>query len=412
MTEEKHQTVFYSWQSDLPSRTNRGFILGALEQAAKAVRSDAVVGIDPVVDRDTAGVAGSPGIAAVILEKIGQADIFVPDVSLVTPPDANRPSPNPNVLLELGFAISRLGWNRVVMIMNTAFGEPALLPFDLRGHRVVTYNCRTDKPGTVKTDERRSLERKLKKAITAILLEQASIKDTEGGRSLGSLQDYAAKFQVERLDLFATGHVPSNDKLVLESDQLVCVHIVPFSAKTEQKTIEVGHLDPQHASLVPIGSREFSRDSFNTDGLLRYDLDHDDSISGFLQLFRNGVIETVNSTMARQEVRPGGLPGSYFCKELVAFLEGTCRLYEELQIQPPISILIAILGVKQLVIPAEIGYYPSPFGRDRIVLPPVQILDLKADVRPLLRKSLDVLWQAAGSRACSCYDADGNWSAS
>ena len=110
MTEEKHQTVFYSWQSDRPNSTNRGFILGALEQAAKAVRSDAAVGVDPVVDRDTAGVAGSPEIAAVILQKIAQADIFVPDVSLVTSPDAKRPSPNPNVLLELGFAISRLGW--------------------------------------------------------------------------------------------------------------------------------------------------------------------------------------------------------------------------------------------------------------------------------------------------------------
>ena len=409
MTEEKHQTVFYSWQSDLPSSTNRGFILGALEKAAKAVRSDAAVGVDPVVDRDTAGVPGSPGIAAVIFNKIAQADIFVPDVSLVTSPDAERPSPNPNVLLELGFAISRLDWHRVVMVMNTAFGETALLPFDLRGHRLITYNC-PDKPGTVKTDERRSLERKLTEAITAILLEQASIKDTEDRKNLDSFQAYAGELQVKRLDLLATGDAP----ITVSSDKLVCVHVVPFSAKTKETTIEVGRLD---LSLEPIGSREFSRNSFNTDGLLRYapDHDHGDSRSGFLQLFRSGVIETVDSTMAvRREGRPEGLPGSYFCKELVTFLEGTCRLYEELQIQPPISVLIAILGVKQLLIPAEIGvhaYYTRHFGQDRIVLPPVHLPDLKADVRPLLRKSLDVLWQAAGAQACSCYDADGNWSA-
>ena len=406
MTEE-HQTVFYSWQSDLPNGTNRGFILGALKQAAKAVRSDAAVGIDPVVDRDTAGVAGSPEIAAVIFEKIAQADIFVPDVSLVTPPGSKRPSPNPNVLLELGFAISRLDWDRVVMVMNTAFGEPALLPFDLRGHRVVTYNC-SDKPGAVKTHERRSLEKKLTEAITTILLEQASIKDTEDGKNLDSFQAYAGELQVKRLDLLATGDAP----ITVSSDKLVCVHVVPFSAKIET-TIEVGRLDPQRTSLAPIGSGEF-RNSFNSDGLLRYTPDHGESRSGFLQLFRNGVIETVDSTMAvRREGKPDGLPGLYFCKELVKFLEGTCRLYEELQIQPPISVLIAILGVKQLLIPAEIGgraHYVRPFGQDRIVLPPVQLLDLKADVRPLLRKSLDVLWQAAGDRACSCYDADGKWS--
>ena len=295
------------------------------------------------------------------------------------------------------------------MIMNTAFGGPALLPFDLRGHRVVTYNC-SDKPGAVKTYERRSLERKLTEAITAILLEQASIKATEDRKNLDSFQAYTGKLQVKRLDLLATGDAP----ITVSSDKLVCVHVVPFSAKTEKTTIEVGRLDPRRTSLAPIGSRQF-RDSFNTDGLLLYAPDHGDSRSGFLQLFRNGVIETVDSTMAvGQEGRQDGLPGSYFCKELVTFLEGTCRLYEELQIQPPISVLIAILGIKQLLIPAEIGggaHYVRPFGQDRIVLPPVQILDLKADVRPLLRKSLDVLWQAAGVQACSCYEADGKWNA-
>ena len=406
MTEEKHQTVFYSWQSDLPNRTNRGFILGALEQAAKAVRSDPGVAVDPVVDRDTAGVAGSPEIAAAIFAKIAQADIFVPDVSLVTSPGAKRPSPNPNVLLELGFAISRLDWDRVVMIMNTAFGEPALLPFDLRGHRVVTYNC-SDKSGAVKTDKRRSLEEKLTESITTILLEQASIKDTEDRKNLDSLQAYAAELQVEKLDLLATGDAH------VSSDKLICVHVVPFGAKTGKTTIEVGRLDPQRTSLAPIGSREF-RDSFNTNGLLQYATDHNDSRSGFLQLFRNGVIETVDSTMTVNPGGPDGLHGPYFCKELVTFLEGSCRLYEELHIQPPISILIALLGVKSLLIPAKIGgnaVYVYTFGQDRIVLPPVQLLDLKADVRPLLRRSLDVLWQAAGVSACSCYDADGKWSA-
>ena len=114
MTEEKHQTVFYSWQSDLPNRTNRGFILGALEEAAKAVRSDATVDVDPVIDRDTAGVAGSPRIAAVIFEKIAQADVFVPDVSLVTPPDAKRPTPNPMCYWNLG-SLYR-GWTGIVSL--------------------------------------------------------------------------------------------------------------------------------------------------------------------------------------------------------------------------------------------------------------------------------------------------------
>ena len=362
MTEKIHQTVFYSWQSDLPNRTNRAFIVDALEQAARAVRSDASVGIDPVVDRDTAGVPGSPGIAATIFAKIADADIFVPDVSLVTSHHAKRPSPNPNVLLELGFAMSQLSWDRVVMVMNTAFGDPTRLPFDLRGHRVVTYNC-SDELGTIKTGEQRALEKKLTDAITAILREQASRRNAEDRNNLESHQANAVEFQAQRLERLAAGSPP----ITMPSEQLVCVHAVPFDAKTGTTTIDVGRLDPQRTYLAPFGSTGFNS-TFNADGLLRYVPEPDGSTSGFLQLFRNGVIESVDSSMMMgRGIRSDGLPGPYFCKKLVTFLDGACRLYEELQIQPPIAVLIALLGRKlRLLVPAhEIGAAPITSGFSR-----------------------------------------------
>lgn len=124
-------TVFYSWQSDLLNSTNRGFIQDALERAAKAICEDDSIKVEPVVDRDTAGVAGSPDIAATILDKIDACQVLVCDVSIINNPENARPTPNPNVLVELGYALGVLGWERILMVMNTAFGEPELLPFDL-----------------------------------------------------------------------------------------------------------------------------------------------------------------------------------------------------------------------------------------------------------------------------------------
>src|SRR4051794_10879338 len=106
--------IFYSWQSDLPGSTNRNFILSALEGAASDVKADAEVTVEPVIDRDTAGVAGSPDIALTIFSKIEAAIAVVCDVSLVTHAAAGRPSPNPNVLLELGFALKALGPGKIV----------------------------------------------------------------------------------------------------------------------------------------------------------------------------------------------------------------------------------------------------------------------------------------------------------
>ena len=137
--------MFYSWQSDLPGNRNRSLIERALARACKTLSAHAELDVAP--DRDTAGVAGSPDIAATILRKIGEASAFVADVSIVTPTlgesgerPGGRPSPNPNVMLEVGYAKGTLGEGAVVLVMNTDHGPIDLLPFDLRGRRVIPYS--------------------------------------------------------------------------------------------------------------------------------------------------------------------------------------------------------------------------------------------------------------------------------
>jgi hypothetical protein len=136
-------TVFYSWQSDLEGRANRNLIENALEKAAKTLRADDSLQVVPVMDRDTAGKSGAPDIAATIFGKIDVADAFVADISFVTPPTPEAPElkrcPNPNVLLELGYALHRHGWERVLLVFNEHYGSLSDLPFDLRARRVITY---------------------------------------------------------------------------------------------------------------------------------------------------------------------------------------------------------------------------------------------------------------------------------
>lgn len=75
--------IFYSWQSDLPNSTNRGFIQDALNKAVKSLRNDDFIEVEPVIDRDTQNVAGAPDIVKTIFDKIEQAQIFVCDVSII-----------------------------------------------------------------------------------------------------------------------------------------------------------------------------------------------------------------------------------------------------------------------------------------------------------------------------------------
>lgn len=159
------QKVFYSWQSDSPGNTNRNFISSALEKAAEELRKDETITIEPVIDRDTLGLGGSPDISQSIFEKIDSASVFVCDVSIIDP-SSKKLSPNPNVLLELGYAIKALGWEKIVMVMNTEFGGPAELPFDLRARRVTTYAVAKD--AEEKAPARNSLKKTLVAAIKLI----------------------------------------------------------------------------------------------------------------------------------------------------------------------------------------------------------------------------------------------------
>ena len=158
--------VFYSWQSDISNPTNRGFIEKALENAAKSIRADDSIKVEPVIDRDTAGVPGAPDIASTIFAKIEEAQVFACDVSIINQGEKARSTPNPNVLIELGYALKTLGSERILMIMNTAFGNPELLPFDLSKKRVVTYRMPEDCKD--RTTERKILKSKLEEALRTI----------------------------------------------------------------------------------------------------------------------------------------------------------------------------------------------------------------------------------------------------
>jgi hypothetical protein len=159
--------VFYSWQSDLPNQLNRGFIQNALERAAKSISQDDSIKIEPVVDRDTDGVPGSPDIANTIFEKIDISQVFACDVSIINVKGEDKPTPNPNVLVELGYAYKAHKSERILMVMNTAFGKPELLPFDLSKKRVITYHLPPEVE--VKSSVRKELVKKFEKALRTII---------------------------------------------------------------------------------------------------------------------------------------------------------------------------------------------------------------------------------------------------
>jgi hypothetical protein len=172
-------TIFYSWQSDLPNNTNRGFIERALHKAVESIKAEAEMVIEPCVDRDVQGETGAPDIAQTIFRKIDECRIFVADVSIInSTTTTDRKTPNPNVMLELGYAANRLTWDYVVCVYNTAFGSVKDLPFDLLTKLMCVYSVTEEQVG--KAEERDRLTSKLKAFLLPMLqrITQKVVEDT------------------------------------------------------------------------------------------------------------------------------------------------------------------------------------------------------------------------------------------
>jgi len=182
------QTIFFSWQSDLPE--TRSVISWALERAAKNLRRDGSVEEAVRVDQDTDGVAGWPEIASTILNKIERCGVFVADITPINGRGANsRVTPNPNVMLELGYALATgMGRLRIICVLNAAYlpnQDLKELPFDVRGSRPLAFELQdpVDRGAakgeedaartTVRTDLALRIERAVRDAFAAVADERA-----------------------------------------------------------------------------------------------------------------------------------------------------------------------------------------------------------------------------------------------
>jgi len=161
--------VFYAWQMDTRTKLNRWFIEGAIKTAIRKVktesqqeaedelrleRADSLPADADVVDPDAVadsmedadivlqwgayGHTGATLIAETILERIADCGVFIADVSFVvqakTADGRDKRLPNSSVMIEVGAASRLVGWERMILVMNTHYGPVDDLPFDMK-HR-------------------------------------------------------------------------------------------------------------------------------------------------------------------------------------------------------------------------------------------------------------------------------------
>jgi hypothetical protein len=166
--------VFWSWQNDYSPKECRFFIKKALEEAVKKVGEELQVedADRPSLDHDTKGESGMVDIAATILQKISESAVFVADLTPISKSDEGKYIPNPNVCIELGWAMQKPGVNRIIVVLNAAEGcTEKDLPFDISHRRIMSYNLPKGADNPTRAKVKEQLVRELTQAILTNLKE-------------------------------------------------------------------------------------------------------------------------------------------------------------------------------------------------------------------------------------------------
>ncbi len=193
-------TVFYAWQSDLHEKSNRYLIRDAAQSAVRELgRVEESPRVDEVpfatttyiakLDHDTKGVSGMADIPGTIFRKVEECGVFLADVTFVNSTGGGKPLPNSNVVLELGYAARSIGWDRIVCVMNEAYGSAGDLIFDLRHRRwPITYTLK-DPSEEERRKVRDTLASRLREAIQAVQgSEYLAAEDAVAALSTGCIQ--------------------------------------------------------------------------------------------------------------------------------------------------------------------------------------------------------------------------------
>lgn len=230
-------------------------------------------------------------------------------------------------------------------------------------------------------------------------------------RALFSLSETSIErirnFRLERI----SNIIAEETSVKLESGAKLAAHLVPFSAFDPSKTFYLPSL-MKFQNLSPIYASGWSK-RYNFDGLLIYQtLNTERRISdSYVQIFRNGIIEAVNTSIFNQENK--SIPSLVFEEEILRSFPQFISAQRTLGVDPPIFCMTSIIGGKGFnwATPSPRFYKSHTYliEKDTILLPDVITENYESNPAETFRPIFDSLWNTAGFEKSAYYDENGKW---
>jgi hypothetical protein len=382
--------VFWSWQSDRPGKTGRHFVRDALQDAISAIMADGNLEEsqrDLHLDHDRKGASGSPDLARLILDKIKASTIFVADVTNIGQSDeaGDNAQPkslmNPNVAIELGYALATIGDAGLLMVMNEAYGGRRTLPFDL-SHKAgpIFYNLKANATKPEIESAKKALVQKLKEAIhECVVSSHGNEADITSPPPFIPTppKNGLARFRAKGEALGATDPFPlpsPGEDITLADGPAVWLHVFPAIDSGYHRwapTLRTSIRNQFATLMMPLGSYASTyRFVTAVDGFGMVSMLQEGTAEAVTFAFERGEIWGINAFMLDasgirpRDQGPGIIP---FAHTVIveAFKNFTALLRRPMEVPMPYRWILGMEDLKgrQLVIPTPSGLWSNPMGR-------------------------------------------------
>lgn len=122
------------------------------------------------------------------------------------------------------------------------------------------------------------------------------------------------------------------------------------------------------------------------------------NLNNYVQLFRNGAIEAIDTTVLEPYAGyPDFVPVGAFEQRITAAVAQYVAIQKKLGFGPPVFVMLTMIGVKGFKAstgPQTLGYHS--IDRDVLILPDVAVEDFNSSIEQIMKPIFDTVAQSAG----------------
>jgi hypothetical protein len=236
---------------------------------------------------------------------------------------------------------------------------------------------------------------------------EASVDEMRAMFNAGvDLLQRARDFQRNRQELVHGDKGPLGN---LRHEGRLMVHIIPLGAFSQETAIDLKRLDP--SELVPIWCSGCNY-GYNVDGY--WTTSDTGDRSGYVQVFRNGIVETAAADVRSSSNRGPYLLTEIFEDQITTHVEKYLASLRRAGVALPAYVMVAgtrMAGSYVFVnphspIPPAMQPLPMQFQLPTILIEDFSTIE---EYRQALKPLFDAIWNAAGYAGSKSYNSNGRW---